>query len=187
MFERFTKTARETVVRAQAEARTLRDPRTGTEHLLLALLDDRASTAYRVLCGLGLRAEDVRDAVRRGEAGLVRQQDAEALRSIGIDVDAVLARLTETFGEDAVRAVLREQGTPRRSPSRHIPFSQAARDAMGSAVREAIRLGDKHIDDGHILAGVLSSGGAARGLVQAQGVSAEQVRTALERAWRKSA
>lgn len=186
MFERFTKAARETVVRAQREARSLQDARIGTEHLLLALLDRGALTAYPVLSGLGLRADDVRGVVRRGDPGLVSESEAEALRSIGIDVDAVLARLTETFGEDAVRAVARERGTARRA-SGHIPLSRAARDAMGSALAEAIRLGDRRIDDGHILLGVLAAGGTAVALIQAQGISPEQVRAALERACKKSA
>ena len=57
MFERFTERARQVIVLAQEEARTLRHNYIGTEHLLLGLLREADGVAARVLglCGRGPR------------------------------------------------------------------------------------------------------------------------------------
>lgn len=132
MFEGFTTTAREVVVRAQGEARELADPRIGTEHFLLALLDERAPIASTVLRRLGVDAADVRKGVSQGTTGLVSYADAEALKSIGIDVDAVLARLVERFG-DQVLSDARSRGGRTGPPRGHIPLTRSGRDALASA------------------------------------------------------
>ena len=49
MFERFTERARQVVVLAQDEARTLNHNYIGTEHLLLGLLREEEGLAARVL------------------------------------------------------------------------------------------------------------------------------------------
>jgi ATP-dependent Clp protease ATP-binding subunit ClpC len=59
MFERFTDSARRTVVLAQEEARMLNHDYTGTEHLLLALLAD-GSFAGSTLSDLGVTREEAR-------------------------------------------------------------------------------------------------------------------------------
>jgi ATP-dependent Clp protease ATP-binding subunit ClpA len=71
MFERFTVRARRVVVLAQEEARDLGHDYIGTEHLLLGLLPDTEAVAVRVLDGLGISREAVREQVvaRVGRAG----------------------------------------------------------------------------------------------------------------------
>ena len=64
MFERFTEPAREVVVLAQDEARSLRHNYVGTEHLLLGLLRGEA-VASRALTSLGVAHDDVRAEVTR--------------------------------------------------------------------------------------------------------------------------
>lgn len=61
MFERFTDTARRTVVLAQEEARMLNHSYIGTEHLLLALLEDRAlgGMAGKALAETGVTRDEV--------------------------------------------------------------------------------------------------------------------------------
>ena len=53
------------VVLAQDEARDLRHPHIGTEHLLLGLLREEEGLAARVLASFGVTAEDVRAEVGR--------------------------------------------------------------------------------------------------------------------------
>ena len=64
MFERFTERARQVVVLAQDEARTLRHNHIGTEHLLLGLMREEPGVAARVLHESGLELHAVRDQVR---------------------------------------------------------------------------------------------------------------------------
>ena len=61
MFERFTERARQVVVLAQEEARTLTHDYIGTEHLLLSLVSDADSVGGRVLADLGAEELRVRD------------------------------------------------------------------------------------------------------------------------------
>jgi ATP-dependent Clp protease ATP-binding subunit ClpC len=65
MFERFTDGAKEVVVLAQDEARSLRHNYIGTEHILLGLLREEQGPAARVLTGLGVTLPAVRDEVVR--------------------------------------------------------------------------------------------------------------------------
>ena len=60
MFERFTERARQVVVLAQDEARTLKHNYIGTEHLLLGLLREEEGVAARVLAALGVTQEAAR-------------------------------------------------------------------------------------------------------------------------------
>jgi ATP-dependent Clp protease ATP-binding subunit ClpC len=65
MFERFTERARQVVVLAQEEARSLKHNYIGTEHLLLGLLREEEGVAARVLESLDVSVEEVRAAVVR--------------------------------------------------------------------------------------------------------------------------
>ena len=65
MFERFTERARQVVVLAQEEARTLKHNYIGTEHILLGLLREEEGLAARVLESLEITVERVRAQVVR--------------------------------------------------------------------------------------------------------------------------
>jgi ATP-dependent Clp protease ATP-binding subunit ClpC len=65
MFERFTERARQVVVLAQVEARGLGHNYIGTEHILLALVQDQETAAGHALAGLGVGLEGVREQVRQ--------------------------------------------------------------------------------------------------------------------------
>jgi ATP-dependent Clp protease ATP-binding subunit ClpC len=65
MFERFTERARQVVVLAQEEARTLKHNYIGTEHILLGLLREEDGLAARVLDSLDVTVERVRAQVVR--------------------------------------------------------------------------------------------------------------------------
>src|SRR6266566_6585550 len=65
MFERFTERARQVVVLAQDEARTLNHNYIGTEHLLLGLLREEEGLAARVLGSYDVTIDEAREQVVR--------------------------------------------------------------------------------------------------------------------------
>jgi ATP-dependent Clp protease ATP-binding subunit ClpC len=65
LFERFTERARQVVVLAQDEARSMGHGYIGTEHLLLGLFREREGLAAAALASLGITLEDARDQVSR--------------------------------------------------------------------------------------------------------------------------
>src|SRR5262245_27581366 len=105
MFERLSGATRDVVIFAREEAKRLGHRFIGTEHLLLALMDRRAGHTSALLQELGLTQDAVRAAIRSHTAALdaLGSVDAEALRSIGIDLDVVRSTLERTFGPDALR------------------------------------------------------------------------------------
>ncbi len=65
MFQLFTDRARRVVVLAQEEARTLEHNYIGTEHILLGLVHEGDGIAAKVLVGLGIELEAVRQQVEQ--------------------------------------------------------------------------------------------------------------------------
>jgi len=76
-FERFNEDAKRTLTLAQEEAERSHHSYIGTEHLLLGLLRNEPSTAYRVLTDLGIGIEQVRQTIAsvlgRNERILIQQ------------------------------------------------------------------------------------------------------------------
>jgi len=64
MFERFTEKARKVVVKAQDEARFLKQNYIGTEHILLGLLGEQEGIASKVLIEMGFSGEEIKLAVK---------------------------------------------------------------------------------------------------------------------------
>ena len=192
MFERFTKPARAVVGSAESEARRLRQAQIGTEHFLLALLDQDAGGAYTVLHDAGLEQAEVRAAIERSvgkPARLLTDDDAEALKTIGIDLDAVLASVERSLGPDVWsppvadpeperRGLLRRRQDGQTAPRRS-RFGPRAKKVLELSVREAIRLHSDAIGSEHILLGLLREGDglAAKILVDA-GLTIEDLRRA---------
>ena len=81
MFERFTERARQVVVLAQEEARTLKHNYIGTEHILLGLLREEEGLAARVLESLDITVEEMFTGTKRrvmlNEGGHARQVDVQ--------------------------------------------------------------------------------------------------------------
>ncbi|MFC5941622.1 Clp protease N-terminal domain-containing protein [Micromonospora harpali] len=194
MFERFTDRAREVVKQAAHEARAAGRRPIGTEHLLLAVLADPDNLASRVLSAAGVRAVDLRAAVARhtaeGDAGLA-EADAAALREIGIDLAAIVARIEESFGPDALRAAA---PAPRRRWGWRVrqrpggPLSPRSKKALELSLREALRLRHRHIGTEHILLGLLREGGGPAALVLTEaGLGLDDLRRRVELALRAAA
>jgi len=74
MFEKFTERARQVVVLAQDEARSLKSPSVGTEHLLLGLLREEDGIGARVLSNLGVTVEAVRNDILPREVDPIQGQ-----------------------------------------------------------------------------------------------------------------
>ncbi|HKS44974.1 MAG TPA: Clp protease N-terminal domain-containing protein [Amycolatopsis sp.] len=129
MFERFTPDARTVVVHAQEHARRLGHRYVGCEHLLLAVVST-SRPASAVLREQGMTPDHVEEEIVRrvglgGGAGLFSDLDREALSAIGIDLDAVRARIEASFGTEALtqaaNAMHRRPRLSRLNPRRAIP------------------------------------------------------------------
>jgi ATP-dependent Clp protease ATP-binding subunit ClpA len=195
MFERFTAQARHVVVTAQEEAAGFRHGYIGTEHILLALLDEGSGIASTVLRDAGVDRErvraDVERIVGRGR-GSLGADDAAALREIGIDLDAVLSKIEERFGPQALRSpcppprrgLLRRR---RRGYGGARPFTPRAKKVLELSMREALRMRCDHVGPEHILLGLLREGkGLAAQVLTAAGPTIDDLRrrtlAALDRA-----
>ena len=145
MLERFTRRARAVVTAAEQHARATTASEVRPEHLLAALLDDPGCLGVQVLAGLGAPADRVRDQLDRHRARYVDgldEEDAEALRAIGIDLDEV------------VRRIDRNLGGLRPRPPRRARFARGSRKVLELALREAIALHHNYIGTEHLLLGL---------------------------------
>jgi ATP-dependent Clp protease ATP-binding subunit ClpA len=165
MFERFTERARQVVVLAQEEARTLKHNYIGTEHILLGLLREEEGLAARVLESLDITVERVRSQVVRivgsGEevtAGqipftpraqrILGRADAESLSlgHEGVGTEHLLLALARETDGIAMR-VLGEQGigpdalreAVRRTLDEPVPDAVADRPAAAPPASAGLR------------------------------------------------
>lgn len=153
MFERFSRTARVAVVLAQEEARDLGSGEIRPEHLLVAVLQSAGSGLDTLLTGHGLTVPDIRS---RLATDSLDDADADALRTIGIDLRAVRDSVARSFGSDALDNALNTSGRRRRR--RHLPFTRGAKKALELSLREAVAHKDNVIGCEHLLLGIIRGG-----------------------------
>ena len=181
MFERFTTQARSVVTLAQQEARELSRPNIGTQHLLLGILGTPGTAGALALEALGVGERDVRADVRRldRDRSAFSDQDADALRSVGIDLDEVRRTVEESFGPGALERGATADGRPWAG---HVPLTPGSKKALELALREAIHLGHRSIGTEHLLLGLVRDDtcSAAR-ILAARGADRERVRAAVLR------
>jgi hypothetical protein len=122
MFERFTDDARLVVRHAGQHARRLGHRYVGAEHLLLAAVS-AAPPAREVMRAAGVTPDLVEEEIVRrmglgAGTGLFGGLDRDALSTIGIDLDAVRARIEASFGPQALERAARSiaPGGRRRRP-----------------------------------------------------------------------
>jgi ATP-dependent Clp protease ATP-binding subunit ClpA len=184
MFERFTHAAREVVVQSQFEAREMGHSPIGTQHLLLALVADENGSVARALREQGVDEVSVREAILSRLGGRAAttdplpdadDEDAAALKAIGIDIEQVRRAVEENFGPDALRLPRREEeprrglfGRLRGSSGGHIPFSPRSKKVLELSLREAIRLHHNFIAPEHIMLGVMREGEGMGALILAE-------------------
>jgi ATP-dependent Clp protease ATP-binding subunit ClpA len=146
MFERFTGEARTVVVHAQEHSRRLGHRYIGCEHLLLAVVST-GQPASAVLRENGLTPEHVEVEIVRlaglgAGASLFADLDRDALASIGIDLDAVRARIEAAFGPEALtragQTIHRGPRPSRLNPRRAVPPSLVRRWRRWRRARRAV-------------------------------------------------
>lgn len=156
MFERFTAPARGVVVQAQEESRALGHPFIGTEHLLLGLLTDEAGVGGTVLRSHGLTAAEIRESVQKAVGQCASPPlDADALGSIGIDLDQVRRKAEKAFGPGALSRGRSRKG---KGSAGHIPFTARAKKTLELSLREAVHRRDGFIGTEHLLLALLREG-----------------------------
>jgi ATP-dependent Clp protease ATP-binding subunit ClpA len=180
MFERFSRNARVAVVLAQEEARELECDEIRPEHLLVGVLQSAGRDLSRVLGGYGLTADSLRDRLAAADSAGDESfdDDAEALRSIGIDLRAVRDAVNRTFGADAFDNALRRSGRRRRRRG-HIPFTTPAKKVLELSLREALAHKDNYIGCEHIMLGVLRGGDKFTMDLVTEHVDVKQLRGAI--------
>ena len=197
MFERFTAGARAVVLGAREAAAARGDRWVGTEHLLLAVVDGDTAVA-RALWSLGLTPERVRAGLDApppthptagdGREAAAAASDAEALRDLGIDLDAVRRRAEELFGPGALDRPHEERRCrwwrrgcrdERREGGVRLRFSPDGKKALELALREALQLSSREIALEHVVLGLVRADGAATRVVTSLGVQPADVRKAV--------
>ncbi len=173
MFERFTQQARSSVAAAQEAARSLQAAQLLPVHILLGAVtvaEESQSPLAVILAETGLTSAVLHTELQAlGSATALGEQDAEALQSIGIDLDSVRRAVEEQFGPGALDAdappSARRSLFGRRKGGA-IPFSRSAKSVLESSLREASARRDGYIGTEHIVLGVIRGGDpTARALI----------------------
>ena len=208
MFERFTRDARTVVVSTQELCRSLGADEVRPVHLLLALTEDD-SGARDVLAAHGLTPDAVAEALgapRAAPSAPLGDDDAAALRSLGIDLDAIRAAVDKQFGEGALEGAGSSAGATglddetdveegeadltrgRFGVGGHVRFGRGAKKVLELSLREAIRQHSREIRSEHIALAVLRTDDeAVRMLLGTLGVDVRALRADLEGRGRRSA
>jgi hypothetical protein len=122
--------ARVAVVMARQEAAMSRSRLVGTEHLLIGLVRERNGAAAKVLGGLGVTLDKARHCAQASAD--IAHGDPE----------------TEDLSPPAWASAAR------------LPFSRRGRYTLEQALREAVRLGDDHLDVQHLLLALMRDDGS---------------------------
>jgi ATP-dependent Clp protease ATP-binding subunit ClpA len=124
------------------EARRLGHRTVGTEHVLLALTRDPESGASRILRQLDVSHGDIAESPCLAGTP-TRRLDADALTTLGIDLEKVRERLEETFGPGALE----------QTRAGCLGIMPRLKMALAYAVDHA---GEGPVQDEHVLLGLLS-------------------------------
>jgi ATP-dependent Clp protease ATP-binding subunit ClpA len=175
MFERFDKNARRAVARGKHEAVRAAQDHIGCEHLLLGIFAEEGQAA-QALTAAGLEISALRTHLSGRTAAGAEPLDAEALASLGIDLDAVRRATDTAFGAGALdRAADARRGRRRQAfgPS----FTPEARKTVELALRATVRMKQPSISTGHLLTGIIDQGhNAGLDLLAAAGVDVAALR-----------
>ena len=153
--------------------------RTQVIHLLLGLLDQGSGTAAQALAQAGLDASDLRAQLPGRPGSRDDPLDAEALASLGIDLDAVRRATSAAFGPAALDRV----SGPRRDRLRvtgGLKMTRHAKTSLASALRTAGSRGS--ISSGHILLAILDQPeNAALNVLRSAGIDPAVLRADVAR------
>jgi ATP-dependent Clp protease ATP-binding subunit ClpA len=153
MFERFTSDARQVVKAAVAKAAARGEKEIRPGHLLIGLIRSDG-VASRVLADLDV-TESSAEAAALGPAGSPAPDDAEALRSIGIDLDEIRRTAEQNFGPGALDRDLVSRNGPLGWFSDRVRFTAESKGVLELSLREARALHSDHLGTEHLLLGLL--------------------------------
>ncbi|WP_328605997.1 ATPase [Amycolatopsis sp. NBC_00345] len=174
MFERFTVDARMAVVEAQLVARELGSREISPQDVFAGLARTENGDAQRLLEQLGVSRDEVLAELERiRRRGGISDADVEALTEFGIDVEQIVERVEQTHGPGALAS------SGKRTRRGHIPFTVEAKKTLELSLREAVKLGDKHLGQEHMLLALVQQKGAVADLLAARGVDYPTVRRAV--------
>jgi hypothetical protein len=165
VWERLTPDGGEVIRLAFDEARELEHPCLADEHMVVGLLRHGTSQAAALLRAQGLELATARAELLRIGPSLGPGVDpADALRTLGIEVEEVRRHLEAAFGSHALQAAERRVrrrprwrgGHPRPSP---LCGYLLAKRSFLIAARFANRRGDARIGPEHLLYGALQDAG----------------------------
>ncbi len=157
MTERLARDARAAIVLAEAEVRELGADAIGPEHLLVGVLQSAGRELAALCRAAGLTVEAVRALLDGGRDAFSFDEDAAALRSLGIDLNTVRDKAIRTFGADAFEDALRRSGRRRRRRGQ-IPTDRAGKKALEYAQRESSAHRSRTVECEHLLLGILRGG-----------------------------
>ncbi len=203
MFERFTRDARTVVVSAIDLCGTLDADEVRPVHLLLALTADR-NGARDLLAAHGITQDAVRAALgapRPTAPQPLGDDDAAALRSLGIDLDAIREAVDGQFGEGALEGAAGpssdgadlddvdiDLSRRRFTLGGSVRFGRGAKKVLELSLREAIRVHAREIRSEHIALALLrTDDDAVRMLLGSLGVDVAALRADLDGRGRRTA
>jgi ATP-dependent Clp protease ATP-binding subunit ClpA len=168
MFERFTDNARQVVFESRKLAIARGDSRIGPLHILSALTTGDGVGA-RVLAADGVdKAAIARLLGPAPGTPPGTEADAEALASIGINLDEIRRAVEQNFGAGALdRLAPRGAGSPKLRG--HSALTDDAKSVLALSLKEALALHHNYIGTEHLLLGLLRTAEAGKrsGLRQA--------------------
>ncbi len=148
MFERFTTSARAVVEEGVRLATGATASQVRPAHLFEALLAEGTGVPAEALTGLGTSVEAVRTELRSRRDQYVDgldADDADALASLGIDLDEVVRRVDHNLG-------------PATATRRRPRFARESKQALELALRAAVAGRDRHLGPEHLLLGLVDTG-----------------------------
>jgi len=153
MFERFTDKARKVVVAASVKAAERGDDQIRPVHMLYGLAATDG-VAARVLTALGADTAAVERELGRTGLDDAAADDAEALATIGIDLDEIRRKVEESFGPGALEPM---PTAPRGSLTwtGRVPLNDQAKLALALSIKETRSLHHTYIGTEHVLLGLL--------------------------------
>ncbi|MUM20986.1 Clp protease [Mycobacterium sp. CBMA271] len=170
---------------SQEEAREMDESRIGAEHVLVGVLESAGESLSVVLGGYGLTADAVRDRLRAGtQEPPLDDEDAQALKAIGIDLSQVRDSVSKVFGAQAFDKAFEQSGRRKGRvrgwrPFGMIPYNSSAKKCLELALREAIAHKDNWIGCEHIVLGILRGGDPVALAVITEHVPADELRQAV--------
>ena len=152
MFERLSKSAKAAVNAACIEAASRGDLATDDVHLLIGCSMGR-SDASSILKEVGATRLRILELLDGSDEQPFDDEDARALRTVGIDLAEVARAAEDVFGAGVFADSTESR---RRGPTRRAaPLGPAAKQAIVQALSETIGRGARRIEPGHLLLGVL--------------------------------